>query len=305
MRLYRASPLHPALGAALARLLGVATAHLPSPQIRVVRGIRWELDLREVIDASLYFSGSFEPRAERAMGRHLGPGMTAIDVGANVGYHTLRMAIEVGPGGRVIAVEPASPVVTRLRRNLSLNELKNVEIVVAALGDHDLEAARLRLQSSYPLSGRGASEAVLVRVARLDSLVLERQLNRVDLIKIDVDGQEAKVLRGARDTLQGASSRLSSSSSLPPWSKRAATRSASSSARFWTSATRSRTREELGGRTPSSRASVCAEERGAISSPCRRGFPDLALDACRRRRGSRPSSSALTAQAGGCDSRTW
>jgi FkbM family methyltransferase len=202
MRLYRASPLHPALGAALARLLGVATAHLRSPQIRVVRGIRWELDLREVIDASLYFSGSFEPRAERAMARHLGLGMTAIDVGASIGYHTLRMAIQVGPGGRVIAVEPASPVVTRLRRNLALNQLNNVEIVVAALGDHDVETARLRLQSSYPLSGRGAPEAVLVRVARLDSLVLERQLRRVDLIKIDVDGQEAKVLRGAGDTLR-------------------------------------------------------------------------------------------------------
>jgi FkbM family methyltransferase len=201
MRLYRASPLHPALGAALARLLGLVTALLPSPRVRVVGGIRWELDLREVIDASLYFSGSFEPRAERVMARHLGPGLTAIDVGANVGYHALRMAVQVGPAGRVVAVEPAPSVVARLRRNLALNDFGNVDVVVAALSDHDAEASALRLQSSYPLSGRGAREAVVTHVARLDSLVLERGLSRVDFIKIDVDGQEARVLRGARETL--------------------------------------------------------------------------------------------------------
>ncbi len=202
MRLYRASPLHPRLGAGLARLLGLATRHLPSPQVRTVDGIRWELDLREVIDASLFFSGSFEPRAERTIAGHLGPGMTAIDVGANIGYHTLRMARSVGADGRVIAIEPAPRAVARLRRNLALNTFPNVEVVVAALGDHDAELAELQLQSSYPLSGRGAAERTLARVARLDTLVLERQLNRVDLIKIDVDGQEAKVLRGAGGTLE-------------------------------------------------------------------------------------------------------
>jgi FkbM family methyltransferase len=128
--------------------------------------------------------------------------MTAIDVGANIGYHTLRMARSVGPDGRVIAIEPAPRAVARLRRNLTLNEFRNVEVAVAALGDHDAELAELQLQSSYPLSGRSGAERVLVRVARLDTLVLERQLSRVDLVKIDVDGQEAKVLRGARGTLE-------------------------------------------------------------------------------------------------------
>jgi FkbM family methyltransferase len=202
MRLYRASPLHPGLGAVLARLLGLATALVPSPQIRVVRGIRWELDLREVIDASLYFSGSFEPRAERVIAGCLGPGMVAIDVGANVGYHALPMALHVGPAGRVVALEPSPTTAGRLRRNLALNGLTNVEIVVAAVADQDVEAASLQIQSSYPLSGRGGRETLLARVVRLDSLVLEKQLRRVDFIKIDVDGLEAKVLRGGRETLR-------------------------------------------------------------------------------------------------------
>ncbi len=201
MRLYRASPLHPRLGAGLARLLGIATRRIPSPQVRVVDGITWELDLGEVIDASLFFSGSFEPRAERTIGKHLGPGMTAIDVGANIGYHTLRMARTVGPGGRIIAIEPAPRAVGRLRRNLSLNRFENVEVVVAALDDHDVELAERHLQSSYPLSGESPRESTSVRVARLDTLLSERRLDRVDLVKVDVDGWEAKVLRGAMETL--------------------------------------------------------------------------------------------------------
>jgi FkbM family methyltransferase len=201
-RLYRASPLHPRLGRALARLLGRVTRRLPSPQKRVIDGIQWELDLSEVIDASLFFSGSFEPKAEQTIGRHLGPGMTAIDVGANVGYHTLRMARATGPGGQVIAIEPAPRALARLRRNLALNAFANVEVVAAALDEHDLESAELRLQWSFPLSGLGGAEMARVRVARLDTLVHERRLKRVDLVKIDVDGLEARVLRGAVDTLR-------------------------------------------------------------------------------------------------------
>ncbi len=202
MRLYRRSPLHPTAGAMLARLLAQVAARLPSPQVRVVGGMRWELHLDEVIDASLFFSGSFEPRAERAITGHVGVGMTAIDVGANVGYHCLRMARQVGPSGRVIAVEPAPRAITRLRRNLALNDLRNVTVVDAALGDQDVQRAGLRLQSSYPLAGRGRPEPLLARVVRLDALVQELGLTQVDFVKIDVDGGEAKVLRGARETLR-------------------------------------------------------------------------------------------------------
>jgi FkbM family methyltransferase len=203
MRLYRASPLHPRLGRVLARLLWGVTRRLPSQQTRLIDGIKWELDLSEVIDASLFFSGSFEPRAERTICQYLAPGMTAIDVGANIGYHTLRMARAVCPGGQVIAIEPAPRALARLRRNLSLNAaLTNVEVVAAALDERDIERAELRLKSSYPLSGSQDAEMARVRVARLDTVVKERRLERVDLVKIDVDGLEARVLRGAMETLK-------------------------------------------------------------------------------------------------------
>lgn len=202
MRLYRRSPFHPRLGTALARGLGVLTAALPSPQIREVRGIRWELDLREVIDASLFFSGSFEPRAEAILAAHLRPGMTAIDVGANIGYHSIPMAKAVGAKGRVVAIEPAPRALARLQRNLALNDVANVSVVASALGDQDVDAVTLPIQSSYPLRGGGVVEPVATRLSRLDTIVAEQSLGWVDLVKIDVDGQEARVLRGARGTLE-------------------------------------------------------------------------------------------------------
>lgn len=202
MSRYRASPFHPGLGFALARMLGWVTRWFPNPQVRDIDGFRWELNLSEVIDASLYFSGSFEPLAEEVIAQHVSEGMHVIDVGANIGYHTLRMARAVGNSGRVIAVEPTTRAVTRLRRNLELNGIRNVGVVVAAVADYDKAAADLALQSSYPLSGEKPMEHVRVPVMTLDSLVATSAFERLDFIKIDVDGFEAQVLRGARESLR-------------------------------------------------------------------------------------------------------
>src|SRR5688572_20988587 len=76
-------------------------------QAQFVRdGIRWQLDLREGIDFSIYLLGSFEPATVRAYRRIVKPGQTVLDIGANIGAHTLPLARLVGPGGRVIAFEP-------------------------------------------------------------------------------------------------------------------------------------------------------------------------------------------------------
>ena len=202
MRLYRRSPLHPRLGAALSRALGWVTAWMPSPRQRVIQGLTWELDLREVIDASMYFSGSFEPRAEAILASSLPAGGIAVDVGANIGYHALRMAKTVGPTGRVVAVVPSPRALGRLARNVSLNNLANMTVVAAALGDHDEDSCRLTVQSSFPLSGRAVPETAVVRLLTLDSLIRELALRRLDLLKIDVDGHEARVFRGAGETLR-------------------------------------------------------------------------------------------------------
>ncbi|MBX6324228.1 MAG: FkbM family methyltransferase, partial [Rhodospirillaceae bacterium] len=110
----------------LARLLsrGLLAARRASgrgPQARVVRaGVRWELDLREGIDLAVYLN-LYERATSRAIARHLRAGAVALDIGANIGAHTLPMARRVGPAGRVVAFEPTDYAFAKLRRNVGLN----------------------------------------------------------------------------------------------------------------------------------------------------------------------------------------
>jgi FkbM family methyltransferase len=135
--------------------------------------------------------------------RHIRPGMTVVDIGANVGVYTSLFAHLVGPTGRVIALEPAPDNWRALSAAKTTNHWKNVEIYQAAAADR---AGRMHFeQSSYNsgnnnLVAEGAdSTAESVEVVRLDALLAGR---KVDFIKIDVQGWEAAVLKGAHQTLQ-------------------------------------------------------------------------------------------------------
>lgn len=90
--------------------------------IATIDRINYDLDLHEYIDSALYFRGCFEPTTTAAIKRLCRPGMTILDIGANVGAHTLRFAKLVGERGRVVAFEPMPWPRARLQRNLELND---------------------------------------------------------------------------------------------------------------------------------------------------------------------------------------
>jgi hypothetical protein len=173
MRVYRASPLYPRCGHMLAKLLGIVTRSATKTVIRQIDGVTFELDMREIIDASLFYSGTFEAEAEKTITAALRPGMIALDIGANFGYHTFRMARAVGNDGKVIAIEPTGWAFGKLQRNISLNSFNNIRPLQVALGDFDHGAREFRFQSSYRLDGTDLS----------------------------ADGFEGKVIRGAQETL--------------------------------------------------------------------------------------------------------
>ena len=175
-------------------------------------GLRWSLDLNEGIDFAIYLLGAFEHDLIRSYQRLIQPGATVLDIGANIGAHTLRLAQHVGPNGRVVAIEATEYACTKLRRNLSLNPEMERRVTIAhsmlvADGDTPIETA---IHSSWPLAGDekthdvlcGALKAVSgARIVTLDILIKELGLVSVDWIKLDVDGHELPVLRGARECL--------------------------------------------------------------------------------------------------------
>ncbi len=181
---------------------------------RVERGgLEWELDLREGLDLTIYVTGMFQRFVVGACRRWLRPGDVAIDVGANMGAHTLHLARAVGREGKVIAIEPTAYPFSRLLRNLALNpELaaRTMAIQAFVVSDYARDIPET-LQSSWPVDGfrpdqhpihMGAGQTTEAAVKlKLDDLISKIGRDRIDLIKLDVDGAEWEVLSGANALL--------------------------------------------------------------------------------------------------------
>jgi FkbM family methyltransferase len=172
------------------------------------RGLVWHLDLREGIDFSIWLRGCFEASTIAAYRRELKPGDTVVDVGANMGAHTLEFARAVGPQGRVLACEPTAYVFARLLANLEANpglrgQVRADQVMLTAAPDASLPAT---LVSSWPLgtdperdrtSWGHAYPTTGAQVSTMDDWLAEQGVQRVDLIKLDVEGNECAVLDGA------------------------------------------------------------------------------------------------------------
>lgn len=169
-------------------------------------GLMAYVDTRELIDWTVIFSGDYESHIGALFRLVLERGDTTIDVGANVGMHTLTLARIVGPPGKVIAFEPNPEVRDRLRQNVELNRFAHVRVDRRALG-YDAAHGSLRVPAVGSAEAWNSGMASLVAletphkcvevdVVPLDSIVNELGVDRIRLVKIDVQGYEVPVLRG-------------------------------------------------------------------------------------------------------------
>ena len=137
--------------------------------------------------------------------RLLSPGSIFIDVGANMGIYTLVASRLVGEGGRVIAFEPSTQSFPLLQQNIALNSLTNVCAFPLALSDSTGKAwlyhPGIPDGNSLGRDPAWGNDAEEVATETLDHMVEQAFLKRVDVIKIDVEGAEELVLRGATKVL--------------------------------------------------------------------------------------------------------
>jgi FkbM family methyltransferase len=176
------------------------------------RGLRWELDLSEGIDFSIFLVGAFELRTAKTLARLIRHGNVVLDIGANIGAHTLGIAKSVGSNGKVFAIEPSDFAFTKLLRNLSLNPELEFRVHASQLffSDGAIKSPPREIHASWPLHsdasvhpkhrGRLVSTGN-AKIETLDCFARQHQIARLDLIKIDVDGYEVPVLRGGLETL--------------------------------------------------------------------------------------------------------
>ncbi len=169
--------------------------------------INWDLDLQEGIDFAIYLTGRFEHRTVRAIAGLVEAGDTVIDIGANIGAHTLPLARLVGAAGRVYALEPTRFAYGKLRANIDLNpdlsaRIAAEQVMLTVSSEAPLEK---ELYSSWPLAGDLQGHAKhggrpmptdgAVNIC-LTEFVESRNIGKVKLLKLDVDGFEVDVLRG-------------------------------------------------------------------------------------------------------------
>jgi FkbM family methyltransferase len=199
-------------------------------------GYVFPVDRGTLLGWSVHFFGTYEPEVQTEIRRYLKPGGTAIDVGANVGWHTLLMAARAGSTGRVYAFEPNDSTRRRLVSAVEANNLAHVTVdgravadlvgasgfqaplaghvwdgtgrLIAAPAQEKREGRETQKgrESQEGQEGRDGQEGrerqtTAIECTTLDAFVAERHIERLALVKIDVEGWELSVLRGARHML--------------------------------------------------------------------------------------------------------
>jgi FkbM family methyltransferase len=187
-----------------------------APRISVTRlGLRLHIDLRDNLQRTLFFTGTYEPGLLRLLESELRAGDTVVDVGAHVGVHALTMAraLRARGGGRVIAFEPTPDSAATVRAAAARNGLP-VDVVRSGLGEAEGEI-ELRGDPRYSAHDAGVRSqfgdgAVVARapVTTLDAWAERTGLDRLDVVKVDIEGAEILALRGMRGTLKRLKPRL-------------------------------------------------------------------------------------------------
>ena len=196
--IYRATPFRPLREAYFRTFVRLVRGRRV---VRTVEGMTFELDLGELIDVGVFLE-RYERDVVGFIERLTRPGWTVLDIGANMGAHTLRFSKLVGPGGRVFAFEPMEYAFEKLARNVSLNDATNTQPFRLALSDRNADAQRVSYRSSWALSGERRAESAIVDFRCLDDWCAERRIDDIHVIKLDVDGQELQVLKGGLATIE-------------------------------------------------------------------------------------------------------
>ncbi len=173
--------------------------------LRVINrnGIIMKIDISDYIGHYLYFG--FKDDEIEALFNLCKEGSNVLDIGTNIGWVAHNLA-QISRTGLVYGFEPDPFNYDRCAENIALNNFKNLTVFPIGLGANQASAG-MQVRTPSNLGGNrvtlmGAPNTRVVKIRRLDDIELVQQLSKIDLVKIDVEGYELNVLRGARKTIE-------------------------------------------------------------------------------------------------------
>jgi FkbM family methyltransferase len=156
------------------------------------------------ISQELMLKGSHEPLSTEILMENLHEDMCLVDVGANLGYFALQEAKAIGPKGVVYAIEPVPQNYFLLKHNAALNNLKNIQFFNLAISDADgsleLFLGNASNWGSAIKTSLNSNRKITVPSQRLDTFLKDK--GKVDLVRMDVEGYETKIVEGMTETLK-------------------------------------------------------------------------------------------------------
>jgi len=197
---FSAIPSRTLLGRVLRFPLRLVPSGYPMPIMQGrLKGMRW------IVGAGNHgcWLGSYEYDKRQLFERMVAPGSVVYDIGAHAGFYTLLSSVLVGPRGRVVAFEPLKQNLAYLNEHLRLNRIQNVTVIDAAVSDAPGTASFKAGPQTYTGRLETGGDA-MVRTVSLDLLTRAGDVPPPDLLKIDVEGSELRVLKGAQSILKTA-----------------------------------------------------------------------------------------------------
>ena len=147
----------------------------------------------------LFTPATFDPQELATLRARIAPGFVFLDIGANIGAYSLFVAALAGQGSRIVAVEPQPKIYDRLVQNVRLNGFFNVKALDCAVADKTGEVtlfldARNSGESSVKIVASGTASPIRVASKTLLDLARDERLERIDALKLDVEGAEDLIL---------------------------------------------------------------------------------------------------------------
>ncbi|NDJ77940.1 MAG: FkbM family methyltransferase, partial [Chloroflexi bacterium] len=205
-RLQARHPQRPLKG--LTRLANTLDRWLPAyaGPVRFPDGTRMHLDSRNPAERWLIFSGDYQPALTHLLSQHTPRGGYALDVGANLGFYTLKFAQWTGPDGRVAAFEANPALAQRLEEQVTLNDFAHVAVVAQPVHSQ-AETLTFYISASPGKSSihsahvAAPTETLTLQAITLDAYLHQHDWPRLDVVKMDIEGNDCNALLGARETL--------------------------------------------------------------------------------------------------------